>query len=63
MEQLFSGIRFKVLVLRIALGILFAFLVSRFFFPRAGLLTTFALAGLLTFGAYVTEYLHTRKGP
>ena len=63
MEQFFSGIRVKVLVLRIVLGVLFAFLLTRFFFPKAGLLTTFVLAGLLTFGAYALEYLRGSRGP
>lgn len=63
MEQFLSGIRLKVLVLRIVLGVLFAFLLTRFFFPKTGLLTTLALAGLLTFGAYVMEYLHSSRRP
>jgi hypothetical protein len=58
MEQFFSELRIKVLVMRIVLGVLFAFLLARFFFPGAGLVTTLALAGLLTFAAYVMEWFH-----
>lgn len=63
MEQWFSGLRIKVLAIRAVLGVVFAILLSRLFFPRADLLKIFALAGLLTFAAYVMEYLHSRPRP
>lgn len=61
MKQFFSELSIKVLVIRITLGVLFAFLLARFFLPGAGLVKTFALAGALTFAAYVLEYLRTRR--
>lgn len=63
MERFFSEIRVKVLVIRIVLGVVFAFLLTRLFIPRASLLTIFALAGLLTFAAYVLELFHRGRRP
>jgi hypothetical protein len=45
------------------MGLLFAFLLSRFFFPTAGIFTKLALAGLLVFSAYVLETIHRGKRP
>jgi hypothetical protein len=58
MEHFLSGLRVKVLIIRILLGLLLTFLLTRFFFPDAGIVTKIALAGLLIFSAYVLEYIH-----
>ena len=63
MDRFFSELRVKVLLLRIVLGVAFAFLLTRLFFPLASLLTTLALAGLLTFAAYVLEIFHRGRRP
>lgn len=49
--------------MRILMGLAFAFLLSRFFFNRAGIFTILALAGLLVFSAYVLETIHRGKKP
>lgn len=61
MEQFFRELRIKVLIIRVVLGVIFAFLLSRLFIPRASLLTIFGLAGMLTLAAYVLEIFH--RGP
>ncbi len=58
MEQFLSGLRVKVLIIRILLGLLLTFLLTRFFFPDASIIMKIALAGLLIFSAYVLEYIH-----
>ena len=63
MDRFFSELRVKVLLLRIVLGVAFAFLLTRFFFPGASLVTTFALGGLLTFAAYVLELFRRGRRP
>ncbi len=63
MNNFLSGMRAKVLVMRIVLGLVFAFLLSHFFLPGASIYTKLALAGALVFAAYVMEALRTRKMP
>jgi len=63
MDNFLSGIRLRVLAMRILMGLAFAFLLSRFFFNRAGIFTILALAGLLVFSAYVLETIHRGKKP
>jgi len=63
MNNFLSEIRVRVLLMRILMGLLFAFLLARFFFTNAGILTPLALAGLLVFSAYVLEIIHKGKKP
>ena len=63
MNNFLSGVRVKVLVIRLLLGLLFAFFLSRFFLPNASIYTKLALAGVLVFSAYVLEALRTGKRP
>ena len=58
-----SGLRVRVLLMRMFLGLLFAFLLCRFFFPDASIYTKLAMAGLLVFSAYVLEIIHKGKQP
>ncbi|MBW2366261.1 MAG: hypothetical protein JRH15_00065 [Deltaproteobacteria bacterium] len=50
-----------VLVLRAILGIVFAVVISRFFFPRASLVYVVGLGLILVALAYLAEYLRNRK--
>jgi hypothetical protein len=63
MNHFLSEIRVRVLLMRILMGLLFGFLLARFFFTNAGILTPLALAGLLVFSAYVLEIIHKGKKP
>jgi len=63
MKSFLSELRVKVLVMRILLGVIFAFMLSRFFFPNSNNITILALAGLLVFFAYALEYLHRGRRP
>jgi hypothetical protein len=63
MNNFLSELRVKVLLIRIVLGLLFAFLVSRFFLPHADIVTKLALAGLLVVAAYVLEAFRKGKRP
>jgi hypothetical protein len=63
MKHFLSELRVRVLLMRILLGLLFAFLLSRFFFPGASMVTKFILAGLLVFAAYALEYFNRGKRP
>ncbi|MBP8645989.1 MAG: hypothetical protein KBH99_07710 [Syntrophobacteraceae bacterium] len=56
-----TGIRIRVLILRSILGIVFALLLMRWFFPTAGVLTIVATAVLLVFFAYLFESIHAGK--
>jgi hypothetical protein len=58
---MFSGLRVQVLVLRVIMGLGFAFLLSRFFFPRASLTIILVLAALLVLAAYGMEIVHRGK--
>jgi len=49
------------LVLRAILGIVFAVVISRFFFPRASLVYVVGLGLILVALAYLAEYLRNRK--
>jgi len=60
MKDRLSGSSLKILIARSLLGLLFSFILMRFFFPAAGLLTVLATAGLLVFFAYLFESI--RKG-
>ena len=51
----------KVLALRIVLGLLGAFLLTRFFSPTSGPGMILLTAGVLVFFAYVFEYIHQSK--
>ncbi len=53
--------RWKVLMVRAVLGVGFAFLLARFFFPGAGQMKVLAIAGLLVFFAYLLESIHQRN--
>jgi len=50
-----QGTRVRVLILRSALGLVFAYLLIRWFFPAAGIVTILAAAALLVFFAYLFE--------
>jgi hypothetical protein len=63
MKNFLSELRVKILVMRVLLGLIFAVLLSRLFFPNSNIVTIPALAGLLVFFAYVLEYLHRGKRP
>lgn len=58
-DRLLSS-KLKVLIIRLLIGIPFAFILMRFFFPAAGLSTILVTAGLLVFFAYLFESI--RKG-
>ncbi len=50
--------RLKVLVIRIVLGLVFAFFLTRLFFPAATKGFSLMTAGLLVFFAYLLEAIH-----
>lgn len=56
-------VRLKVLALRIVLGLISAFLLTRFFRPASGVGMILLTAGLFVFFAYVFEYIHTGEKP
>jgi hypothetical protein len=60
MKGRLSGSSLKIFVIRSLLGVLFAFMLMRFFFPAAGLFTVLVTAGLLVFFAYLFESI--RRG-
>jgi uncharacterized membrane protein YccC len=45
----------KVFIIRILLGMMFGFLLLKFFYPRSGVWTYLATAALLVFFAYLFE--------
>jgi FtsH-binding integral membrane protein len=51
----------KILMIRVLLGLLFAFLLAHFFFPSAGFGTIIGMAAVLVFFAYVFEAIHRRE--
>lgn len=53
--------RYKVLAIRVILGVFFAFLLGRLFFPNSTPLLTVGIALMLVFFAYVLESVHRRK--
>lgn len=53
--------RYKVLAIRVILGVFFAFVLGRLFFPNSSLFMTVGIAAMLIFFAYVLESVHTRK--
>ena len=63
MSNFLSKLRVRVLLIRILLGLLFAFLLSRFFLPDATIYTKLALAGVRVFAAYALEALRRGKKP
>jgi hypothetical protein len=54
-------LRLQVLAIRIVLGVVFGVLLSRVFFPQAGIGTILLICGLLIFFSYTFEYLR-KKG-
>jgi hypothetical protein len=52
------GNLWKILALRIVLGLLGALLLTRFFLPASGPGMVLLTAGVLVFFAYVFEYIH-----
>jgi hypothetical protein len=52
---------FHVFIIRIVLGAVFAVLLSRFFFPDAGLHHVIGLGVILVGLAYVAEYFRIRR--
>lgn len=57
----FKGMRVKVLIIRVALGLMFALILVRLFFPAATKGTFLLIAGLLVFFAYVLESVHKKR--
>lgn len=53
--DVFSGIRLKVLLVRILLGVLFGFMLMNLFFPGAGVPALMLTVALLVFFAYLFE--------
>ncbi|MCU0588919.1 MAG: hypothetical protein MUF52_12295 [Syntrophobacteraceae bacterium] len=53
--------RAKVLAIRVLLGVLFAFMLVRWFFPASGGAMTAGIALMLIFFAYVLESAHSRR--
>ena len=53
--------RLRILIVRAVLGVLFAFLLARFFFPAMGRLTVLIIAALLVFFAYLLESIHQSR--
>ena len=51
----------KILIIRIVLGLVFAFLLAHFFFPTAGLPSIGFITLVLVFFAYVFEAIHRRE--
>ncbi len=58
MNDFFARVRFKVLTIRILMGIVFGFMLTRFFFPGASIPFTLLICGLLVFFAYGFEWIH-----
>jgi hypothetical protein len=56
----FSFAALKVFLFRAVLGLLFGSLITRLFFPRAGIGTALAAAALLVFSAYLFESMRER---
>ena len=54
--------RWKIFLMRVVLGVVFAFPLTRYFFPTAGTGTILAIAGLMIFFAYVLETVHKGRG-
>jgi len=50
----------RVLIIRVVLGLVFAFFLLRFFYPASGIWTVVVTAALLVFFAYFFEAI--RKG-
>ena len=55
------SMRVKVLAIRVILGIVFAVLLGRVFFPQSGPALTGGIALMLVFFAYVLEAVHSRR--
>lgn len=53
--------RVRILIVRAVLGVVFAFLLARFFFPTTGKPTVLVIAALLVFFAYLMESIHRKK--
>jgi hypothetical protein len=61
LEGCCGSMRWRILIVRAVLGVLFAFLLARFFFPTIGSLTTLIIAALLVFFAYLLESVHQKR--
>jgi hypothetical protein len=53
--------RYKVLAIRAILGVLFAFVLGRLFFPNSGFFLIAGIAAMLVFSAYVLESVHSLR--
>jgi len=53
--------RTKVLAIRVILGVLFAILLGRLFFPNSGPAMIAGIALMLVFFAYLLESVHSRR--
>ncbi|MHC1743315.1 MAG: hypothetical protein AB9873_09830 [Syntrophobacteraceae bacterium] len=53
--------RLRILIIRAVLGVFFAFLLARFFFPTMGRPTVLIIAALLVFFAYLLESIRQKK--
>lgn len=62
MNERVSGPAIRIFVLRVVLGIVFALLLSRFFFPAANIFVILLAAAALVVFAYVFEHIHRGKG-
>jgi hypothetical protein len=51
----------KILIMRVVLGLLFAYLLAHFFFPTAGIPAIIFMAAVLVFFSYVFEAIHRRE--
>jgi len=60
MLKRFSSAQWKILLIRSALGFCFAFLLTRFFLPRAGIGAIVAAVVLLVAFAYLFESVRNR---
>jgi hypothetical protein len=61
MNERISGPTIRIFLLRVALGVVFALLLSHFFFPTANTVTVILAAGSLVVFAYVFEHIHRGK--
>jgi hypothetical protein len=58
MDNPFSQLRLRIFLMRVALGLFFAYLLTRFFMPGAGLGAISIAAMLLVLFAYIFEAIH-----
>ncbi len=58
MRDLLTRVRLKVLAVRLIMGIVFGFMLTRLFFPDAPDHTIVIISGLLVFFSYGFEWIH-----